>query len=165
MLKKTERARRDAQLHSPTRVARECTVAKNKTKQKNTNVGTCLIMVDKHVRLYSLFRNYNIIHLGNNYPLPPPPLRSPSPPPPSPSSTPKSFCNVIDSILRKCIYFQIKYLFKELLYVSDSLVGCQKGALWWGANAAAADEKKQTEQKRRGPWSFFNTFPPARETT
>lgn len=39
-----------------------------------------------------------------------------------------------------------------LLYVSDSLVGCQKGALWWGGNAAAADERKQTlshPQERR----------------
>lgn len=92
---------------------------------------------------------------------PPPP--SPSP---SPSSTPKSFCNVIDSILRKCIYFQIKYLFKELLHVSDSLAGCQKGAIWWGDNAAAADEKKKKNRNAEGlDGSFFNTFPPARETT
>lgn len=41
---------------------------------------------------------------------------------PSPALTPKSFCNVIDSILRKCIYFQIKYLFKELLHVWCALM-------------------------------------------
>lgn len=87
-------------------------------------------MVDKHVRLYSLFRNYNIssfIWVTSTSPQPHPlPFASwlcPLPPQPSP---PKSFCNVIDYILRKCIYFQIKYLFKELLHV---------WALWWGDNA------------------------------
>ena len=62
-------------------------------------VGTCLKMVDKRVRLYSLFQNYTSFIWVT---------------PPSPfSHSPQSFCNVIDSILRKCIYFQIKYLFKE----------------------------------------------------
>lgn len=40
-----------------------------------------------------------------------------------PSPTPQSFCNVIDSILRKCIYFQIKYLFKEWLRLLEICTG------------------------------------------
>ena len=64
-------------------------------------------MVDKHVRLYSLFQNYTSFIWVN--PFLPPLLLLP---------LPQSFCNVIDSILRKCIYFQIKYLFKEMFSLS-----------------------------------------------
>lgn len=65
-------------------------------------------MVDKHVRLYSLFQNYTSFIWVT-----PPPLLLP---------LPQSFCNVIDSILRKCIYFQIKYLFKEMFSLSEIIL-------------------------------------------
>lgn len=62
-----------------------------------TNVGTCLKMVDKHVRLYSLFRNYTsfifwVTSLFSPlYPPTPAPLPRPTSPPLRFSTSPKLF--------------------------------------------------------------------------